>query len=54
VHSGAARIGLPAPDGDVDVERIQFDQRGAALGFLGGDERRARPAKRIENEIAPP
>jgi hypothetical protein len=36
-----AGVALPAPDGGIDVERIDFDAATAATDALGGDQRRA-------------
>ena len=45
---------LPAPDGLIAVERIEFDQPRPSVRPFTGNQGRAAPTEAIENEIATP
>jgi len=40
-HRLAAAEAFPAPEGDLDIERVDLHAEAARAGPLGGDERRA-------------
>jgi hypothetical protein len=42
---------LPAADDAVTVEAVDLDRPIDAVGRLGGDERRAGPGERLENNV---
>src|SRR5688572_5656617 len=48
----AAGIGLPTADDDVDIQRVDLDQRGATLGLLRGNECGPGTAEWIEDQVA--
>jgi len=49
---GCARIGLPAPHDDIDVERIELEPIAPAAGTLGRHQGCAAAEEGIEDDIA--
>src|SRR5205085_191852 len=45
---------LPAPDCEIDIELVELDHPGDASGALGGQQRRAAAAERVEDDPVPP
>ena len=48
------REGLPAPDRDIDIKRVEIDAEADAADSLSSHERRARSKEGVEHNVAAP